>query len=76
MSDRDYSVRLDAPDTFKLRGMVYSVKPQTEVVDGDIGYYTIGQAVVLELIGTVYTSAGPDFSTALNGLRADILKGA
>lgn len=75
MSDRDYSVRLDAPDTFKLRGIVYQVKPLTEAVVGDIGYYTIGQAVVLELIDTVYTSAGPDFSTALNGLRADILKG-
>ena len=76
MSDRDYSVRLDAPDTFKLKGVIYPVKPLPEAVAGDIGYYTIGQAIVLELIGTVYTSAGPDFSTALNGLRADILKGA
>lgn len=73
MSDRDYSVRLDAPEVFKIKGITHSVLPYPEAVDGDVGYYTIGSTIVLELVGTVHTSAGPDFSSALNALRADIL---
>lgn len=72
---RDYSVRLDAPDTFKLRGEVYEVKPLDTAVAGDVGYYSVGDSIVLELVGTIHTSAGPDFSSALNALRAEILKG-
>lgn len=73
MSDRDYSVRLDAPEVFKVKGVVYQVVPYPEATDGDVGYYTIGSSIVLELVGTIHTSAGPDFSSALNALRAEIL---
>ncbi|WBF79298.1 hypothetical protein IACHDJAJ_00059 [Aeromonas phage vB_AdhS_TS3] len=74
MSDRDYSVRLDAPEVFKVKGITHQVMPLPEAVGGDVGYYTIGNTIVLELVGTVHTSAGPDFSSALNALRAEVLK--
>lgn len=74
MSDRDYSVRLDAPEFFKVGGTKYPVVPLPEAGDGDVGYYCIGlNTVVLELVGTIHTGAGPDFSSALNALRADVL---
>lgn len=74
MSDRDYSVRLDAPEFFKIGSTQYPVVPLTDAGEGDVGYYCIGTStVVLELYGTIHTSAGPDFSSALNALRADVL---
>lgn len=74
MSDRDYSVRLDAPEFFKIGSTQHPVVPLTDAGEGDVGYYCIGTStVVLELYGTIHTSAGPDFSSALNALRADVL---
>lgn len=74
MSDRDYSVRLDAPEFFKIGNVRYPVVPLPEAGEGDVGYYCIGTStVVLELYGTIHTGAGPDFSSALNALRADVL---
>ena len=74
MSDRDYSVRLDAPKFFRVNNIKYPVKVLPEAVVGEVGYYSIGNSVVLELIGTVHTAGGPDFSSALNALRAEVLK--
>lgn len=74
MSDRDYSVRLDAPEFFKIGSVKYQVVPLPEAGEGTVGYYCIGaNTVVLELYGTIHTGAGPDFSSALNALRADVL---
>lgn len=74
MSNRDFSVRLDAPEFFRISGVKYPVVPLPEAGDGDVGYYCIGSnTVVLELYGTIHTGAGPDFSSALNALRADVL---
>jgi hypothetical protein len=75
MSDRDYSVRLDAPQYFRVNGLKYPVTILPEAVEGEVGYYSIGNSVVLELVGTVHTAGGPDFSSALNALRAEVLKG-
>lgn len=72
--ERDYTQRLDAPSVFKISGNLYKVVPLNEAVEGEVGYYAIGKNfVVIELVGTIHTGAGPDFSSALNALRADIL---
>lgn len=74
MSDRDYSVRLDAPEFFRIGTVKYPVVPLPEAGEGDVGYYCIGtNTIVLEMYGTIHTGAGPDFSSALNALRADVL---
>lgn len=74
MSDRDYSIRLDAPPIFKFQGKIHDVVPLNVANTDDVGYYSIGSSIVLELVGTIHTSAGPDFSSALNALRAEILR--
>ena len=75
MDERDYEVRLDAPMSFTLSGETHDVVPLNVATTGDVGYYSIGDSVVLELVGTIHTAAGPDFSSALNALRASILRG-
>ena len=75
MGDRDYYVRLDAPKFFRVNNIKYPMKVFPQAVEGEVGYYSIGNSVVLELIGTTHTAGGPDLSSALNALRAEVLKG-
>lgn len=74
--ERDYTQRIDAPESFTLKGEQYEIHPSNVASAGEIGYYSIGSTVILELKGTIHSSAGPTFSEALNALRTEILLNA
>lgn len=72
---RDYSALLDAYSELKVGRKVYKVVPLNEALEGDIGYYSLGNSVCAELVNTIYSAAGPDFSAAINALKFDLIKG-